>query len=146
MKLGFEEAQTPYASGSQGARVWTERWVKDWVYCPNCGNPKINRFPNNSPVADFYCVACQEEYELKSQKSVFGNKVLDGSFRTKCARLAASNNPSLPHVERTSRWLGIATTIDVLVAAMNGQTSGPVCVMMTVHCGARHMSPYESDD
>jgi len=95
MKLGFEEAQTPYASGSQGARVWTERWVKDWVYCPNCGNPKINRFPNNSPVADFYCVACQEEYELKSQKSVFGNKVLDGSFRTKCARLAASNNPSL---------------------------------------------------
>jgi type II restriction enzyme len=64
-------------------------------YCPNCGSPKINPFPNNSPVADFLCLACREEYELKSQKTVFGEKVLDGAFRTKCARLAASNNPSL---------------------------------------------------
>lgn len=95
MKLGFEEPQTPYKSGSQSARVWTERWVRDWVYCPNCGSPKINPFPNNSPVADFLCYACREEYELKSQKTLFGEKVLDGSFRTKCARLEASNNPSL---------------------------------------------------
>lgn len=95
MKLGFEEAQTPYASGSQNARAWTERWVNTWVYCPNCGSPKINAFPNNSPVADFFCAACKDEYELKSQKSTFGNKVLDGSFRTKCERLAASNNPNL---------------------------------------------------
>ena len=62
---------------------------------PNCGSPKINAFPNNSPVADFFCAACKDEYELKSQKSTFGNKVLDGSFRTKCERLAASNNPNL---------------------------------------------------
>jgi type II restriction enzyme len=95
MKLGFEEAQTPYSSGSQSARAWTEKWVHDWVYCPNCGSPKINAFPNNSPVADFFCATCKEEYELKSQKSVFRNKVLDGSFRAKCERLAASNNPNL---------------------------------------------------
>ena len=95
MKLGFEEAQTPYASGSQSARAWTERWVRDLVYCPNCGNSKINAFPNNSPVADFFCATCKEEYELKSQKSTFGKKVLNGSFRTKCERLAANNNPNL---------------------------------------------------
>jgi hypothetical protein len=95
MKLGFEEAQTPYTSGSQSARAWTERWVRDWVYCPNCGSPKVTSFPNNSPVADFYCASCKEEYELKSQKSPFGTKVLDGSFRTKCDRLAADNNPNL---------------------------------------------------
>jgi type II restriction enzyme len=65
------------------------------THCPNCGSPKINAFPNNSPVADFFCAACKDEYELKSQKSTFGNKVLDGSFRTKCERLAASNNPNL---------------------------------------------------
>jgi type II restriction enzyme len=95
MKLGFEETQTPYTSGSQNARAWTERWVRDWVYCPNCGSPKINPFPNNSPVADFFCAACNEEYELKSQKSTFGDKVLDGAFQTKCERLAADNNPNL---------------------------------------------------
>ena len=95
MKLGFEETQTQYNSGSQSARAWTERWVKDWAYCPNCGSPSITQFPNNSPVADFYCISCRDEYELKSQKNRFGEKVLDGSFRTKCERLAANNNPNL---------------------------------------------------
>ena len=69
--------------------------MRDWVCCPNCGSPTINPFPNNSPVADFFCTSCKEEYELKSQKNIFGNKVLDGSFRTKCDRLAADNDPNL---------------------------------------------------
>jgi len=95
MKMGFEESQTPYSSGSQSARVWTERWVKDWVYCPNCGSPHISQFPANSPVADFFCPSCSEEYELKSQKTAFGSKVVDGAFRTITERLAANNNPNL---------------------------------------------------
>jgi len=95
MKLGFEETQIPYVSGSQSARAWTERWVRDWVFCPNCGGVTISQFPNNSPVADFFCNSCKEEYELKSQKTAFGSKVLDGAFRTKCERLAADNNPNL---------------------------------------------------
>ena len=95
MKLGFEEAQTPYLSGSQSARSWTERWVQQSVYCPNCGNEKVDPFPANSPVADFHCSSCREEYELKSQKGKFGPKVVDGAFRTMCERLAAENNPNL---------------------------------------------------
>ena len=95
MKLGFEESQTPYTSGSQSARAWTEAWVSAWAYCPHCGNTKISSFPNNSPLADFFCTSCDEEFELKSQKGKFGAKVMDGEFRTKCERLAASNNPNL---------------------------------------------------
>ena len=95
MKLGFEESQTPYSGGSQNARAWTERWVKDQLYCPNCGNPKINQFPANQPVADFVCPSCLEEFELKSQKTAFGTRVVDGAFRTMCERLGASNNPNL---------------------------------------------------
>ena len=95
MKLGFEESQALYDSGSQNARVWTERWVKDSLYCPNCGHPSISQFPANRPVADFYCPTCSEQYELKSQKTSFGAKVLDGAFRTMCERLASSDNPNL---------------------------------------------------
>lgn len=95
MKLGFEETQTPYSSGSQNARAWTEAWVSAWTYCPHCGNARIASFPTNSPLADFYCVACNEEFELKSQKGKFGARVVDGAFKTKCERLAASNNPNL---------------------------------------------------
>jgi type II restriction enzyme len=95
MKLGFEEAQTGYSSGSQKAKAWTEAWVRAWAYCPHCGSATISPFPNNSPLADFFCPSCDEEFELKSQKGKFGARVVDGAFRTKCERLAAKNNPNL---------------------------------------------------
>jgi type II restriction enzyme len=95
MKFGFEETQSRYLSGSQSARTWTEQWVGKWVYCPNCGNPKITSFEANRPVADFVCASCSEEFELKSQKKPFGKRVLDGAYRTMCERLEASNNPNL---------------------------------------------------
>jgi type II restriction enzyme len=95
MKLGFEESQSSYTSGSQNARAWTEAWVSAWAYCPHCGNAKMSQFPNNSPLADFHCASCNEEFELKSQKGKFGPKVADGAYTTKCERLAASNNPNL---------------------------------------------------
>ncbi len=66
-----------------------------WAYCPHCGNANISSFPNNSPLADFFCTSCNEEFELKSQKGKFGTRVVDGAFKTKCERLAASNNPNL---------------------------------------------------
>jgi type II restriction enzyme len=108
MKLEFEETQSPYLSGSQAARVWTERWVRASVYCPNCGSPSMSAFPNNSPVADFFCARCSEEYELKSQKSNFGDKVLDGAYSTKCQRLAANNNPNLLLLNYDLKKLSVA--------------------------------------
>ena len=69
-------------------------WVSAWAYCPHCGNQDF-AFPNNSPLADFFCTSCSEEFELKSQKGKFGARVVDGAFKTKCERLAASNNPNL---------------------------------------------------
>ena len=95
MKLGFEEEQAPYEGPTQNARFWTEAWVRNQVYCPNCGRTNIDKYENNRPVADFYCVVCKEEYELKGQKNSFGTRVLDGAFRTMCERLEASNNPKL---------------------------------------------------
>jgi type II restriction enzyme len=94
VRLGFEEAQTPYSSGSQSARVWTEQWVRRELYCPNCGCSKLEKLPNNQPVADFRCGDCREEFELKSQKSKFGDRVNDGAYRTMCKRIVASNNPN----------------------------------------------------
>jgi type II restriction enzyme len=96
MKLGFEESQAPFDSGSQQARVWTERWVATEMFCPNCGAPKLSQFPNNSPVADFYCPACADQYEVKGQrKPNFGPRVPDGAYATKIARLASDTSPNL---------------------------------------------------
>ncbi|MFO1185130.1 MAG: DpnI domain-containing protein [Bauldia sp.] len=95
MKLGFAEEQAPYQSGSQKARFWTEPWVGKHLYCPSCGHRQIERFPANRPAADFFCSSCAEEFELKSQKTAFGRKVLDGAYRTMLERVSASNNPNL---------------------------------------------------
>ena len=93
--FGFREPQRPYDSGSQRARVWTEQWVADWLYCPNCANPYLSQFPANTPVADFYCPTCNDEFELKSKKGSFGNQIANGAYAKKIERLNSSKNPNL---------------------------------------------------
>lgn len=96
MKLGFEDAgQTAYNSGAQSARVVTEAWALANVFCPNCGTEQLSKFSNNKPVADFYCQACSEEFELKSTKANIGAKIVDGAYETMRSRLASENNPNL---------------------------------------------------
>jgi type II restriction enzyme len=113
MKLGFEESQSAYTSGTQKARAWTEAWVSAQAYCPHCGNAKMSQFPNNSPLADFLCGSCSEEFELKSQKSRFGAKVADGAYKTKCERLAASNNPNLLLMNYDAKSLSVINLLIV---------------------------------
>jgi len=92
--LGFEEPPAHFESATQIARVLTEQWALRWMFCPACGARQFSRFPNNSPVADLRCGACREEFELKSTKSRFGRKVVDGAYGSMRERLASSNNPN----------------------------------------------------
>lgn len=84
-----------YTSASQKIRVLSEHWVSRRVYCPSCGHVAITQYRNNNPVADFFCSACEEDYELKSQQNKFVVKVVDGSYRTMIERLTAKRNPNL---------------------------------------------------
>jgi hypothetical protein len=96
VRLGFEESHTAFESGSQQARVWTERWVADWMFCPNCGAARLNQFPANSPVADFFCGTCSDQFEVKSKNATsFGRRVADGAYATKIERLKSKTNPNL---------------------------------------------------
>ena len=84
---------TQYKSQSQAIRVMTEDWVKNEIFCPNCGSV-VKDFENNKPVADFYCENCREEYELKSKKNDMGKKIVDGDYGKMIERLNSTNNPS----------------------------------------------------
>lgn len=96
MNLEFDTIlAADYGSASQRARVLTEHWVACSFYCPNCGCSRVDRFPNNQPVADFFCPSCREEYELKSKRDTIGTKVIDGAYHPKMARLRSSTNPNL---------------------------------------------------
>lgn len=84
-----------YKSLSQKARVLTEGWVKNEVYCPSCGNARLKQYSNNAPVADFLCEKCGEDFELKSKSSGLGKKIVDGEYQTMLDRLASAHNPNL---------------------------------------------------
>jgi type II restriction enzyme len=95
MNLNFDlQLAKNYKSPSQKIRVLTEGWVDKQIYCPNCGELKIDKYEDNRPVADFFCSSCNEEYELKSKKDSMGSKILDGAYQTMIERLKESNNPN----------------------------------------------------
>lgn len=94
MNLSLETSFTQkYKSKSQLARVMTENWVANNMFCPRCGHLSINLFENNRPVADFYCPRCLAEYELKSKDGTIKNKILDGAYETMIQRIMSDNNP-----------------------------------------------------
>jgi type II restriction enzyme len=96
MKLFFDKKlAVDYSSLSQKIRVLTENWVNNQIFCPNCGHLDIDKYRNNKPVADFFCLNCKEEYELKSKKTSIGVKIVDGAYRTMIERLQGANNPNL---------------------------------------------------
>ena len=94
MNLNFNlDTVKSYHSNTQKARVLTEGWVTENLYCPRCGNPHISHFENNRPVADFYCPSCNNEFELKSKNGSIEHKVNDGAYETMIKRITSNQNP-----------------------------------------------------
>ncbi len=89
-----QEIGNKYKSNSQKIRVMTEAWVRTKILCPACGH-HIENYPNNQPVADFFCVNCNEDFELKSKNGYFGGKVVNGAYSSLISRLQSNKNPNL---------------------------------------------------
>ena len=68
MKLTLDfSLASAYTSLSQKARIVSEHWVADNLYCPICGNITLYQYEANKPVADFLCRECSDDFELKSK-------------------------------------------------------------------------------
>lgn len=92
MILLDEQRALWYKSNSQKARVLTEFWTWENIFCPACGE-NISQYENNRPVADFYCKKCSEDFELKSGMNLW-KKITDGAYGTMIERLKSDNNPN----------------------------------------------------
>ncbi len=84
-----------YKSNSQRARVATERWVTDNLYCPACPSPELEPTPIGHPVADFSCPQCREEYQLKSKRGPLGARITDAAYSE---ALHAAERNVFPHL------------------------------------------------
>lgn len=111
--LGFAEEAAVFKGPTQNARVLTEGWVAANAFCPNCGGDRLSAFANNSPVADFHCGACAQEYELKATKGRIDHKLTDGAYGAMKLRLAAQNNPNLMVMRYDKARTGVTDLIVV---------------------------------
>ncbi len=62
-------------------------------------------------MADFYCSACSENYELKSKQTRFVNKVDDGGYRAMLERLSGNANPNMFLLNYDVRRLAVTNLI-----------------------------------
>jgi len=94
LSLYQEKVFTQYKSNSQIVRVLSENWFSSEMYCPRCLNSKILPFANNNPVADFSCPSCMETFQLKSQKTKIGKRILDGAYNKMINSICQNKRPS----------------------------------------------------
>lgn len=96
MQLSFNPILAAgYHSPSQKIRVMSENWLRQNIYCPNCGERSLFPCPNNTPVSDFQCQKCNNFFELKSTSNFIGNKIMDGAYATMIEKIKLGTMPHL---------------------------------------------------
>lgn len=94
MELGLAPKQSGYRSASQVARLSTERWTLENLYCAACG-ADLSPYPASTPLYDFHSPDCRERFQLKASRREFGNTVLDSEFHTALKGVMQDSYPSL---------------------------------------------------
>lgn len=89
-----ENVLEKYHSKSQIARVLTESWFKEEMYCPNCLHYELLKKPDNTQVIDFVCDNCDNKFQLKAQSKPFYSKVVDGAFFPMINSVQHKTNPN----------------------------------------------------
>ena len=93
-----------YKSPAQGARVVTEGWAAEEMYCPACSQNRLAASPPNTRAVDFECRRCSQAYQLKGKSSAFAGRVIDGAYTAMMAALTSDTAPNLLllHYSRTA--------------------------------------------
>jgi type II restriction enzyme len=84
-----------YKSASQRARICTESWGAESLYCPACDSRRIDALPSGTHAADFSCPSCGSRFQLKSKSSAFGNRVIDGAYAAMQRAIISDETPNL---------------------------------------------------
>lgn len=131
----FSSSLRLYRSPSQIARIVTEKWASDNLYCPRCGQP-LHKYGDNTRVYDFYCdhpdptfmlvtEYSKDNFQLKSTKSFphhsFPGTIVGAEYYTTRASLKNGSFPSLIllHYERKRQEMRDGLFIHRLSVTLN---------------------------
>jgi len=101
-----------YKSGSQQARVITEPWAQENMYCPACRSPKLTKTETNRKVVDFLCPQCDSAFQLKASRRRFAHKVVDAAYEV---MKRAILDDRLPHLLLLYYSFGDGMVVDLLL-------------------------------
>ncbi len=98
-------AASGYTSSSQIAKVVTEAWAKENLYCLACPSEHVSADKPNNPVRDFTCIACNTSYQLKSKQGKHGPVAPNSAFQPKIAAIDEGRVPHYTFLEyRRGDW------------------------------------------
>ena len=83
-----------YKSASQKARVITEAWALENMYCPACVSDGLDDMPRGTEAVDFVCPRCSCGFQLKAMSKPIGRRIVDAAYD---AMIRAILGNRLPH-------------------------------------------------
>jgi hypothetical protein len=81
-------------SAAQRARVVTEAWGADNLYCCDCPLDGLSRQAANTGVIDYLCPKCAERYQLKSQSKKIGSTMAGSNYQKMFEAIVAGFAPN----------------------------------------------------
>ncbi len=96
MKLALPaELAQGYESPSQQARVVTQAWARENLFCVNCASPKLTATREGTEANDLTCPKCKLLYELKSKSAPIVSKVADAGYAAMMRAIRTNRTPNL---------------------------------------------------
>lgn len=84
-----------YNSPSQKARVVTEAWAEENLYCAGCDGPTLRRTKTNAKLVDFLCPECDSAFQLKSRSTALAGKLNDADYEQMRKAVVENRTPNL---------------------------------------------------
>lgn len=93
MDLALPARSARYKSNSQIARIATEPWAAEHLYCPSCPSNRLEPTPPNTKVVDFECPRCALRVQLKASSKRFGRAFTNSAYAPKVEAIKARRMP-----------------------------------------------------
>ena len=100
-----------YKSYSQRARVATEAWGSENLYCPNCVEDYLDSTPPNTPSIDYVCGGCKSTFQLKSQSTPLSFRIVDSAYGKMREAIRSKMTPNLFVVHYNKRDWSVSDVV-----------------------------------
>jgi type II restriction enzyme len=93
LRLPIQHAKG-YRSAAQIARVVSEGWIEDNLYCLACPSDSLKKEVANAQTLDFRCVKCETLYEAKSSANPYSSRIPDGAHAAMMRTMKEGRTPN----------------------------------------------------